>query len=178
LPGYSRIKTTSKVDSTIEDIMASPEILDTDCIIAGPGFNRWLGPPAGLAIHLCFGMAYGFLVFWLPLSKSLGIKEAVKCGPDIGFWSQLFTSMCDWQISTLGWMYTLFFVLGAVLCFRVPSSVAVGSIVLFVATFCTTRSMYGGSFAKVAVALAWTATGLPLAWDVYRTLLSVTKFFA
>jgi len=85
--------------------------LDKERIIAGPGFNRWLVPPAALAIHLCIGMAYGFSVFWLPLSKALGIKEAIKCGPDIGFFAQLFTTTCDWQISTLGWMYTLFFVL-------------------------------------------------------------------
>ncbi len=86
-------------------------LLDKERIIAGPGFNRWLVPPAALAIHLCIGMAYGFSVFWLPLSKALGIKEAIKCGPEIGFWGQLFTTSCDWQISTLGWMYTLFFVL-------------------------------------------------------------------
>ncbi len=86
-------------------------LLDKERIVAGPGFNRWLVPPAALAIHLCIGMAYGFSVFWLPLSKALGIKEAIKCGPDIGFWGQLFTTSCDWQISTLGWMYTLFFVL-------------------------------------------------------------------
>ena len=86
-------------------------ILDKERIIAGPGFNRWLVPPAALAIHLCIGMAYGFSVFWLPLSKALGIKDAIKCGPDVGFWGQLFTTSCDWQISTLGWMYTLFFVL-------------------------------------------------------------------
>lgn len=41
-------------------------------IIARPGFNRWLVPPAALAIHLCIGMAYGFSVFWLPLSQALG----------------------------------------------------------------------------------------------------------
>ena len=86
-------------------------LLDKERIIAGPGFNRWLVPPAALAIHLCIGMAYGFSVFWLPLSKALGIKEAIKCGPDVGFFGQLFTSTCDWQVSTLGWMYTLFFVL-------------------------------------------------------------------
>ncbi|MEY4757260.1 MAG: hypothetical protein RJA34_2158 [Pseudomonadota bacterium] len=85
--------------------------LDKERIIAGPGFNRWLVPPAALAIHLCIGMAYGFSVFWLPLSKALGIKEAIKCGPEVGFFAQLFTTTCDWQISTLGWMYTLFFVL-------------------------------------------------------------------
>jgi MFS family permease len=90
---------------------ASPGWLDKERIIAGPGFNRWLVPPAALAIHLCIGMAYGFSVFWLPLSKALGIKEAIKCGPEVGFFGQLFTTTCDWQISTLGWMYTLFFVL-------------------------------------------------------------------
>jgi MFS family permease len=85
--------------------------LDKERIIAGPGFNRWLVPPAALAIHLCIGMAYGFSVFWLPLSKALGIKEAIKCGPDAGFFTELFTSSCDWKISTLGWMYTMFFVI-------------------------------------------------------------------
>ena len=90
-------------------------LLDKERTIAGPGFNRWLVPPAALAIHLCIGMAYGFSVFWLPLSKALGVSqgltESIKCGPDVGFFVQLFTTSCDWQISTLGWMYTMFFVL-------------------------------------------------------------------
>ena len=86
-------------------------ILDKERIIAGPGFNRWLVPPAALAIHLCIGMAYGFSVFWLPLSKALGIKDAIKCGPEVGFFAEIFSASCDWKISTLGWMYTLFFVL-------------------------------------------------------------------
>jgi MFS family permease len=85
--------------------------LDKERIIAAAGFNRWLVPPAALAIHLCIGMAYGFSVFWLPLSKALGIKEAIKCGPEVGFIQELFTTTCDWKVSTLGWMYTLFFVL-------------------------------------------------------------------
>ena len=94
---------------------ATPEelsgFLSKKRIIAAPGFNRWLVPPAALAIHLCIGMAYGFSVFWLPLSKALGIKEPIKCAADIGFFQELFVSNCDWKISTLGWMYTLFFVL-------------------------------------------------------------------
>ncbi len=89
----------------------TPGLLDKERIIAGPGFNRWLVPPAALAIHLCIGMAYGFSVFWLPLSKALGIKEAIKCGPDVGFFGQLFTTSCDWQVSTLVWMYTFFFLI-------------------------------------------------------------------
>ncbi len=84
--------------------------LDRARIIAPPGFNRWLVPPAALAIHLCIGMAYGFSVFWLPLSKALGVSAPLKCGAEVGFWQSLFVSDCDWTISTLGWMYTLFFV--------------------------------------------------------------------
>jgi hypothetical protein len=56
-------------------------LLSKERTIAPPGFNRWLVPPAALAIHLCIGMAYGFSVFWLPLSKAIGIKEALQCGP-------------------------------------------------------------------------------------------------
>src|ERR1700730_11592667 len=51
-------------------------ILDRERTIAKAGFNRWLVPPAALAIHLCIGMAYGFSVFWLPLSKELGVSVA------------------------------------------------------------------------------------------------------
>ena len=71
-------------------------VLDKRHIIAREGFNRWLVPPAALAIHLCIGMAYGFSVFWLPLSRAVGITAPTAA---------------DWRVSTLGWMYTLFFVL-------------------------------------------------------------------
>ena len=64
-----------------------PSLLAKDRIIAPPGYNRWLVPPAALAIHLSIGMAYGFSVFWLPLSRDGG-----------------------WKVSTLGIMYSLFFI--------------------------------------------------------------------
>src|SRR5690349_11001193 len=85
-------------------------ILDRERIIAKPGFNRWLVPPAALAIHLCIGMAYGFSVFWLPLSRTLGVDAAQVCATDTPVWSYLFTTTCDWPVSMLGWTYTLFFV--------------------------------------------------------------------
>jgi len=85
-------------------------LLDRERIIAGAGFNRWLVPPAALCIHLCIGMAYGFSVFWLPLSRAIGIDKSVECA-DITLLGELFTTTCDWHISSLGWMYTLFFVL-------------------------------------------------------------------
>ncbi|HEX8588230.1 OFA family MFS transporter, partial [Pseudomonas sp.] len=89
---------------------AQPAFLSKERIIAKSGFNRWLVPPAALAIHLCIGMAYGFSVFWLPLSKAIGIKTAVACPADMGFFEQVFSSSCDWPISMLGWIYTLFFI--------------------------------------------------------------------
>src|ERR1700710_1414725 len=84
--------------------------LDKERIVAGPGFNRWLVPPAALAIHLCIGMAYGFSVFWLPLSRALGVTKSVACAADPSLLQELFVTTCDWRISSLGWMYTLFFV--------------------------------------------------------------------
>ena len=87
------------------------DFLEKEHTIAKPGFNRWLVPPAALAIHLCIGMAYGFSVFWLPLSRALGIKESIACAPDAGFMAQVMSTSCDWKISMLGWMYTMFFVL-------------------------------------------------------------------
>jgi MFS family permease len=62
-------------------------LLDKERTVASASFNRWLVPPAALAIHLSIGMAYGFSVFWLPLSRELGVP-----------------------VSKLGWTYTLFFV--------------------------------------------------------------------
>ena len=85
-------------------------LLDRERTIAKPGFNRWLVPPAALAIHLCIGMAYGFSVFWLPLSRAVGLQKSVACPPDMGLLGALFATSCDWKISDLGWMYTLFFV--------------------------------------------------------------------
>lgn len=72
------------------------DLLAKEHIIAPPGFNRWLVPPAALAIHLSIGMAYGFSVFWLPLGRAIGISRPAPS---------------DWTISTLGWMFTLFFVM-------------------------------------------------------------------
>ncbi|KXF78577.1 MFS transporter [Paramesorhizobium deserti] len=95
---------------TTAGVLAGAGILDRERIIAQPGFNRWLVPPAALAIHLCIGMAYGFSVFWLPLTRSLGVTQPVTCA-DLNLLSALFTTTCDWRVADLGWIYTLFFVL-------------------------------------------------------------------
>jgi MFS family permease len=88
---------------------AGAGLLDRERTIATAGFNRWLVPPAALCIHLCIGMAYGFSVFWLPLSRAIGLTAPKAC-PDISLWQELFTTSCDWKVASLGWMYTLFFV--------------------------------------------------------------------
>ncbi|HEU4588051.1 MAG TPA: OFA family MFS transporter [Gemmatimonadales bacterium] len=85
-------------------------LLSRERTVAKPGFNRWLVPPAALAIHLSIGMAYGFSVFWLPLSKAVGITQSIPCPADMGFFQRLVATSCDWKISMLGWMYTMFFV--------------------------------------------------------------------
>ncbi|HZJ04002.1 MAG TPA: OFA family MFS transporter [Nocardioidaceae bacterium] len=38
-------------------------VLDRRHSVAGPGYNRWLVPPAALAIHLCIGQAYATSVY-------------------------------------------------------------------------------------------------------------------
>lgn len=66
--------------------------LDRTHIVAEPGFNRWLVPPAALCIHLCIGQAYAFSVFNLPMSKLIGITESA---PD------------DWKLTSLGWIFSI-----------------------------------------------------------------------
>lgn len=100
----------SSASDTFPGSISGPGLLDRERIVARPGFNRWLVPPAALAIHLCIGMAYGFSVFWLPLSRAIGINQSVAC-ENLNLFSALFTTSCDWRIADLGWIYTLFFVL-------------------------------------------------------------------
>jgi MFS family permease len=57
--------------------------LDREHSVAAPGYNRWLVPPAALAVHLCIGQVYAFSVFKLPMTKLLGITK-----PAPGDWTQ------------------------------------------------------------------------------------------
>jgi MFS family permease len=67
-------------------------VLSRSRTIAGPGFNRWLVPPAALCIHLCIGQAYAFSVFNLPLTKLLGISHSAPG---------------DWNLKTVGWIFSI-----------------------------------------------------------------------
>jgi MFS family permease len=83
--------------------MAALSFLDRSRTVAKPGFNRWLVPPAALAIHLSIGQAYAFSVFKIPLSQMIGIT---KPAPD------------DWKLSTLGWVFSL-----AIVCLGLSAAV-------------------------------------------------------
>jgi MFS family permease len=96
--------------SATQDVVGGPSvsagILDRETIVAKPGFNRWLVPPAALAIHLCIGMSYGLSVFWLPLSRAIGVSKPVAC-TDPSLISSLFTTTCDWKVTDLLYIFTL-----------------------------------------------------------------------
>jgi len=91
-------------------------------ITAKASYNRWLVPPAALAIHLSIGMAYGFSVFWKPLGNILtgsDGKPLAACAAGAATFADklhgtlraLTATDCNWTQFDLGWMYTLFFVL-------------------------------------------------------------------
>ena len=136
-------------------------LLDKARTVAGPGYNRWLVPPAALCIHLCIGMAYGFSVFWLPLTRAVGIEAPVTCPAEMGLLAKLTTTSCDWDKPLLGWMYTLFFVFlgssaavcGSWLEATGPRSVGVWETLLVLAAMYFVVMMIGG-FAAIPAYLA------------------------
>ena len=85
----------------------SPSFLSRERTLAAPGFNRWLVPPAALAIHLCIGMIYGFSVFWLPLQRAVGVVAPKVCSNELSFLQSLFATDCDWENKALGWTFSL-----------------------------------------------------------------------
>ena len=105
-------------------------------IVAGPGFNRWLVPPAALAVHLCIGQVYAFSVFNGPLTKVVGITSSA---PD------------DWKLTTLGWIFSLSIVfLGLAAAFGGKWLEKVGPrATMFVAACC-----FGGGFLVSALGVS------------------------
>jgi MFS family permease len=65
---------------------------DRASIVAGPGFNRWLVPPAALSIHLCIGQAYAFSVFNAPMARLIGVDAPAPS---------------DWSLAELGWIFSI-----------------------------------------------------------------------
>ena len=65
--------------------------LSREATVAKPGFNRWLVPPAAIAVHMCIGEVYGFSVFNVPLTQG----------------------GAGWTIPQVGWVYSIaLFMLG------------------------------------------------------------------
>ena len=121
-----------------------PNFFSKQRIIAKPGYNRWMVPPAALAVHLCIGQAYAFSVFNNPLSRLIGITESV---PD------------DWKLTTLGWVFSLAIVfLGLSAAFGGKWLEKVGPrLTMFVAACC-----FGGGFLISALGVS-----LHQIWLVY-----------
>ena len=101
--------------------VAVPSFLARERIVARPGFNRWLIPPAALAVHLCIGQVYATSVYKAALVKHfdtsltaigiifsiaivmLGLSAAV-----FGTWvdrngprAAMFTAACFWSAGFL-----------------------------------------------------------------------------
>ena len=65
--------------------------LSREATVAKPRFNRWLVPPAAIAVHMCIGEVYGFSVFNVPLTQA----------------------GAGWTIPQVGWVYAIaLFMLG------------------------------------------------------------------
>jgi MFS family permease len=86
---------------------SSAGLLSREQTVAGPRFNRWLVPPPALAIHLCIGMAYGFSVFWLPMSHVLASTDPATCAAQ-SFISALASTTCNWSVPTVTHIFEIF----------------------------------------------------------------------
>jgi MFS family permease len=67
-------------------------LLDRQNTVAPPGFNRFLVPPAALAVHLSIGQAYAFSTFNLPLTRLIGITHSARG---------------DWDLKEMGWVFSI-----------------------------------------------------------------------
>ena len=66
--------------------------LKKEHIVAKPGFNRWLVPPASVAIHLCIGSVYSWSAFNDALERVVGVAAP---------------SAVDWSLGSTQFTYTL-----------------------------------------------------------------------
>jgi MFS family permease len=96
-------------ESTVGSVVGSGGLLLRERTVAGPQFNRWLVPPAALAIHLCIGMAYGFSVFWLPLTRLIPKTDAATCAAQ-SFIAELTTTTCNWSVPSVTHIFEIFIV--------------------------------------------------------------------
>jgi MFS family permease len=70
----------------------SGSFLDRSHTVAPANYNRFLVPPAALAVHLSIGQAYAFSTFNLPLTKLIGISQSAPA---------------DWKLTQVGWTFSI-----------------------------------------------------------------------
>jgi MFS family permease len=70
----------------------APSSLERQSTVAPPGFNRFLVPPAALAVHLSIGQVYAFSTFDLPLTRVIGITHSAPA---------------DWDLKQIGWVFSI-----------------------------------------------------------------------
>jgi MFS family permease len=70
----------------------TPSSLDRQSTVAPPGFDRFLFPPAALAVHLSIGQVYAFSTFNLPLTRVIGITHSAPA---------------DWKLKEIGWVFSI-----------------------------------------------------------------------
>jgi MFS family permease len=66
--------------------------LDRESTVAPLDYDRFLVPPAALAVHLSIGQAYAFSTFNLPLSKLIGLTHSAPG---------------DWKLTEVGWVFSI-----------------------------------------------------------------------
>ena len=90
--------------------VAEPGLLDRERIIAKAGIQSLAGA-AGGAVHPPVHRHGLRLQRVLAAAVARHRHHQVVACPDQSIFAALVTTTCDWKISDLGWMYTLFFVL-------------------------------------------------------------------
>jgi MFS family permease len=68
------------------------ELLSKERIVAAPGFNRWLVPPASIAIHLCIGSVYAWSIYNPALIRAIGVATPAAD---------------DWTLGGVVWIFTV-----------------------------------------------------------------------
>jgi len=79
-------------------------LLSKERIIAKPSFNRWLVPPASIAIHLCIGSVYAWSIYNPALVRVFGVVTP---------------SADDWPLSDVVWIFTV-----AIVCLGLSAALA------------------------------------------------------
>ncbi len=110
---------------------------DRESSVAPAGYDRFLAPPAALAIHLAIGQVYAFSTFNLPLTKLIGVTHAAPG---------------DWQLTDVGWTFSIAIALlglSAAIFGRWVDRVG-PRLSMFVAALC-----FGGGFLVAGLGIHW-----------------------